>query len=333
MTASSANCSVSRTLDIVADPWAFLVLREAWFGVRRFEEFRRLLGMPRGTLSARLTHLCSNDMLRRHRYQTNPNRSEYRLTAKAADLYPSMLVLMRWGDRWHADSPGPPLLLRHNICAQQCHADVVCSKCREPTPIASVSYRPGPGAGFESVPLLPRMRRSSKPENFLRHRDCSVAKTMLIIGDRWTYLIMREAYFGEHRFHRVQRNLGISTNTLSNRLHRLCSERIFERRRYTLNPERFEYRFTEKGRELYAVMISLMRWGDRWLAGDGGAPLRLRHCECGHDFQALVVCSECRAPIQMGEISYKHQPGVRAYEDQSTAASSNNTERYVAGEA
>ena len=95
----------------------------------------------------------------------------------------------------------------------------------------------------------------------------------------------------------------------------------------------FEYRFTEKGRELYAVMISLMRWGDRWLAGDGGAPLRLRHCECGHDFQALVVCSECRAPIQMGEISYKHQPGVRAYEDQSTAASSNNTERYVAGEA
>ena len=333
MTAISVNCSVSRTLDIVADPWTFLVLREAWFGVRRFEKFRRLLGMPRGTLSTRLTHLCSNDMLRRHRYQTNPNRSEYRLTAKAADLYPSMLVLMRWGDRWHADPLGPPLQLRHDVCTQRCHADVVCSKCREPVLITSVTYRPGPGAGFESVPPLPRMRRSSKPENFLRHRNCSVARTMQIIGDRWTYLIMRETYFGEHRFHRVQQNLGISTNTLSNRLHRLRSEGIFERRCYTLNPERFEYRFTEKGRELYVVMISLMRWGDRWLAGDAGAPLRLRHGKCGHEFLALVVCSECRAPIQMGEMSYEHRSGVHVHEDQLTTATSDNTERYVAGEA
>jgi DNA-binding HxlR family transcriptional regulator len=333
MTACSANCSVSRTLDIVADPWTFLVLREAWFGVRRFEEFRHLLGVPRGTLSARLTHLCSNDMLRRHRYQTNPSRSEYRLTAKAADLYPSMLVLMRWGDRWHANSPGPPLLLRHNVCTQQCHADVVCSRCREPAPIESVSYRPGPGAGFESSPRLPRMRRSSKPENFLRHRDCSVARTMQIVGDRWTYLIMREAYFGEYRFHRVQHNLDISTNTLSNRLHRLCNEGIFERRRYSPNPERFEYRFTEKGRELYAVMISLMRWGDRWLAGDSGAPLRLRHRECGHDFQALIVCSECRAPIQIGEMSYKHRSGAQTHEDRSTALDGDNAERHAAGEA
>ena len=333
MTASSAICSVSRTLDIVADPWTFLVLREAWFGVRRFEEFRRLLGMPRGTLSARLAHLCGNDMLCRRRYQTNPDRSEYRLTPKSADLYPSMLVLMHWGDRWRAESSGPPLLLRHNVCAHQCHADVVCSECREPVPIVSVRYGPGPGAGFESAAPLPRMRRSSKPENFLRHRDCSVARTMQIVGDRWTYLIMREAYFGEHRFHRVQHNLGISANTLSNRLHRLCKEGIFERRSYSLNPKRFEYRFTEKGRELYAAMIALMRWGDRWLAGDAGAPLRLRHRKCGHDFHALVVCSECRAPIQMGEMSYKHRSGVQSRDDKSTAKAGDNAEQLAAGEA
>jgi len=306
---ASSNCSVSRTLDIVADPCSFLVLRVAWFGVRRFDVFRRQLGMPRGTLSARLKHLVAHTMLYRERYQGYPERFEYRLTLKAADLYPSMLVLMHWGDRWLAEQ-GPPLLLQHRRCAQYMHAVVVCGECRKPVSITDVGYRPGPGAGLVQTAPAKRMRRSSKPENFLKHRECSVARVMQIVGDRWTYLILREAFFGAHRFHEVQRNLGVSANILSNRLQRLLDYGVFDRSRYAVAPERFEYRFTGKGQQLYAGFISLMRWGDHWLAGETGAPLLLTHVTCGLEFEPLIVCSECRQPIEMRDMQYEPGPGA-----------------------
>ena len=306
---ASSNCSVSRTLDIVADPWTFLVLREAWFGVRRFDVFRRQLGMPRGTLTARLKHLVAHAMLYRVRYRRYPERFEYRLTPKAADLYPSMLVLMHWGDRWLAER-GPPLRLQHRSCGQYMHAVVVCGGCREPVNITDVAYRPGPGAGVTRVAPAKRMRRSSKPENFLKHRQCCVARVMQIVRDRWTYLILREAFFGARRFHEVQRTLGVSANILTNRLQRLLDYGIFARRRYALAPERFEYRFTARGQQLHASFISLMRWGDRWLVGDTGAPLLLTHVACGLDFEPLTVCSECRQPIEMRDMKYEPGPGA-----------------------
>ncbi len=261
--------------------------------------------MPRGTLSSRLHHLVSQGMLKRLEYQAKPVRHEYRLTTKAADLYPGMLVMMRWGDKWLSEETGPPVTLQHKTCGSSCHAQVVCSSCNDEIEIFDVTYRAGPGAGFSNREPLHNMRRSSKPENFLRYRECSVARTMTIIGDRWTYLIMREAFFGVHRFHGVHQNLGVSTNILSDRLNRLLETGIFERRIYSKTPERSEYRFTQKGRELYGVMISFMRWGDKWLATKKGLPLVLHHTRCDNDFSPVVVCSHCGQKIEMHEMTYQ----------------------------
>lgn len=306
-----AHCSVSRALEIVADPWTFLVLREAWFGVKRFDVFRQKLGMPRGTLTTRLQHLVSQGMLKREEYQSKPTRHEYKLTSKAADLYPGMLTMMRWGDSWLNDKNEPPLLLKHTKCGVSCHAEVVCSSCNDEIRIADVTYCPGPGAGFSDREPLHSMRRSSKPENFLKQRECSVARVMTIIGDRWTYLIMREAFFGVHRFHNVYHNLGISTNILTDRLNRLLDTGLFERRIYCKIPERSEYRFKKKGRELYGIMISLMHWGDKWLATKDGPPLILHHAKCDNDFTADVVCAHCKEKIEMREMSYHFNPDMR----------------------
>lgn len=304
-------CSVARTLDIVADPWTFLVMREAWFGVRRFDQFRANLGMPRGTLSARLEHLVREGLFRRVRYQSLPDRFEYRMTRKGGDLYPSMVVMMHWGDRWLAGPKGPPLRLRHLECGQYCHGEVVCSHCGGAVVAAEVTARPGPGAeGGEVEPLRGRTRRSSKPENFLRARPCSVARTLRIIGDRWTFLLIREAFFGAHRFDEVRRNLGISTNILTNRLQRLVSHGIFRRRQYALGPARFEYRLTDMGKELYPSLITLMRWGDKWLADPAGPPLVLHHDACDHDFHAEVVCSHCHREINQQNMTYSPGPGA-----------------------
>src|SRR3954454_710700 len=104
-----------------------------------------------------------------------------------------------------------------------------------------------------------------------RPPECSIARGMEILGERWTFLILREAFYGVRRFSDMQRNLGIARNILSTRLQNLVSAGIFERRLYQEEPERYEYRLTQAGRDLYPAIVTLMRWGDGRLQGRLGA--------------------------------------------------------------
>lgn len=94
------NCSVAQALEVVGDPWTLLIVRDALFGVRRFDTFQERLGIPRNTLANRLDLLVSHGVLERRRYQDRPARHEYVPTTKGRDLQPVLLTLMRWGDRW-----------------------------------------------------------------------------------------------------------------------------------------------------------------------------------------------------------------------------------------
>jgi len=114
------NCSVARTVGILSDAWAFLVIREAFFGARRFETFRAALGLPRGTLSARLKSLTQQGIFRQVHYAESSSRVEYRLTEAGLDLYPSFMALMQFGDRWLTGKSGPPLVLVHADCGKVC---------------------------------------------------------------------------------------------------------------------------------------------------------------------------------------------------------------------
>ncbi|HEX8104794.1 MAG TPA: helix-turn-helix domain-containing protein [Solirubrobacteraceae bacterium] len=134
-----------------------------------------------------------------------------------------------------------------------------------------------------------------------RPDTCSLARAMELLGERWTFLILREAFWGVRRFSELQRNLGIARNILSSRLQTLVSAGILERRKYRDEPERFEYRLTEMGRDLYPAVVALMRWGDRHLAGEHGAPLVLRHT-CGHDAAPELTCSHCGEAIRAVDI-------------------------------
>ena len=125
---------------------------------------------------------------------------------------------------------------------------------------------------------------------------------MELLGERWTFLILREAFWGVRRFSELQRNLGIARNILSARLQSLVAAGILERRKYRDEPERFEYRLTEMGRDLYPAVVALMRWGDRHLAGEHGAPLVLRHT-CGHDAAPELTCSHCGEALRAREIT------------------------------
>lgn len=301
--------SVRRALEIVSEPWTFLVLRECWFGIRRFGDFRQTLGIPRATLSSRLGLLVTEDMLERRLYRAAPARYEYRLTERGMEMYRPMAVILAWGDRWMSGPEGPPLILVHKTCGRETSAEVACSACRATVSNRTVSYRNGPGAGVEPNLSKHANRRSTRPENLIAARADSVARAMQIIGDRWSFLLIREGFFGRRRFDEVQKRIGIASNILSSRLQLLVEGGIFERHPDAGDARRMEYRFTDKGRDLYQVMLAFMAWGDRWADGGRGRPTILHHHDCGEDFQPVVVCRHCREEIAARDMLYRSGPG------------------------
>jgi DNA-binding HxlR family transcriptional regulator len=126
---------------------------------------------------------------------------------------------------------------------------------------------------------------------------CSIARSLEIVGERWTLLVLRDAFLGVHRFEDFQRSLGVARNVLAERLGRLVDEGVLERRRYQERPERFEYRLTEKGIELWPVMVHLLQWGDRYYADAGGAPMVLAHRDCGGAVDERLDCTACGAKL------------------------------------
>jgi DNA-binding HxlR family transcriptional regulator len=297
------NCSVDRTLTILSDPWSFLVLREMYLGARRFDQIHSVLGLPRSTLSERLARLTAAHIIDRVLYRESPPRFEYRLTARGQDLYLVMLSLLRFGDDWLSRGSKPPLELVHAPCRHTCRPLSVCSACREPIEAVRVGYRDGPGAGTSPPPDLPQRRRFADEDQYERGRPSSVSRTLQIIGDRWTFLILREAFFGVKRFDALQERLQIATNILTDRLNRLVSQQVLWRDRYQDQPERFEYRLTRMGRALYLPMIEMLRWGDRWVSDK--APLILTHLDCGKDFLPLIVCDHCREPLRAHDMRFR----------------------------
>jgi DNA-binding HxlR family transcriptional regulator len=144
----SANCAIGAAVGLIGERSTFLVLREAFNGVRRFDDMQRRTGMPRQVLSQRLARLVAEGLLRKVRYQEagQRGRDEYRLTDKGLDLYPVLVALMEWGDRYGVGPVGPQVLLQHRDCGEpvrlqlSCQAGHVVESAREVTPV------PGPGA-------------------------------------------------------------------------------------------------------------------------------------------------------------------------------------------
>jgi DNA-binding HxlR family transcriptional regulator len=132
---------------------------------------------------------------------------------------------------------------------------------------------------------------------------------MDLLGDWWTPLVLRDAFYGVRRFEEFQRGLGIARTTLTDRLRRLVDEGLMERRAYQSEPVRYEYVLTEKGADFWPVLLAMGRWGDKWLAGEAGPPVTVHHTRCGHDTEAAVVCGACGEPMPIEESRLRMGPG------------------------
>jgi DNA-binding HxlR family transcriptional regulator len=131
---------------------------------------------------------------------------------------------------------------------------------------------------------------------------CSIARTLDVIGEPWSPLILRNSFAGITRFEAMQQTLGISRKVLTERLKWLVANGVLERSEYSSRPPRYEYTLTAKGLELCDLLMVMVRWGDRWLAGEDGPPVLYRHHACGQISHVELHCSVCDRPMRAGDI-------------------------------
>jgi DNA-binding HxlR family transcriptional regulator len=141
---------------------------------------------------------------------------------------------------------------------------------------------------------------------------CSIARTLEVLGERWTLLVIRDVFNGRRRFDQIQENLGVARNVLSTRLALLVDEGILEKRAYQERPPRYEYFLTEKGLDLWPVMISMLHWGDRHLAEPAGPPMLIRHKGCGGIVDDRGYCGECGERLGARDAYTEYGPGAPA---------------------
>ena len=141
--------------------------------------------------------------------------------------------------------------------------------------------------------------------------NCSMARAISVIGDRWTLLILRDCFLRVRKFEDFQERLGITRPILASRLKKLVDEFVLTKVAYQQKPVRYEYRLTPKGLDLYPVLMSIVHWGDVHMAGRKGRPLLHTHELCGKDFDPVMVCSECSEPVAARQVRVHPGPGAK----------------------
>jgi DNA-binding HxlR family transcriptional regulator len=139
---------------------------------------------------------------------------------------------------------------------------------------------------------------------------CSIARTMDVAGEPWSPLIVRNVFIGITRFDQLQQSLGISRKVLAERLRWLTETGVLERREYASHPSRHEYVLTAKGLELFEVLMVMVAWGDKWLAGEAGPPVLYRHHACGEISRAELRCAACGEPMHAPDVDVLPGPGA-----------------------
>ncbi|GGB83804.1 transcriptional regulator [Glycocaulis alkaliphilus] len=267
------NNPVSHAMDVVGEAWTMLILREAFRGARRFDDWLDRLAIARSVLARRLKTLTDAGLLSRRQYQSRPDRFEYVLTAMGRDLYGVAVMLIFWEQDWSPRSD-PSRAIR--LVARDGSGAVVPVMAGEdpkaPILPGDVMPRPGPVPG--QAPALKEMRRR-KVQPAMRASGKPIELGIELFGDYWTNLVLAACFYRVRRYDDFLKTLDVSTSVLADRLDGLVSNGILARKRYQMRPERFEYVLTERGRALYPTVLAFFAWGARWMCEPGKLPVEL----------------------------------------------------------
>lgn len=291
-------CSIWRALEVVGDVPVLLILEQAFLGRHLFNEFVEETGLARSVVSNRLTRLIEAEVLEK----SPALRGGYRLTTKGRGLFPIALMILRWQHLWTESVRGYKVTLLHRSCGQATVPEACCGHCHGAIDPRAVSWEPGPGLS-QVTPVYGRRRMPSVMAK--RGNRLMVDSVIELFGDRWATLVVRACFTGIHRFDEIQRDTLMASNILSDRIERLLSQAIIRAVPYSAHANRFEYRLTQKGRDLYPVLLALLHWGDRWYADTKGPPLLLTHQTCSHPLDLRPGCSACGEALDITNTTFE----------------------------
>lgn len=295
---------VARALQTVGDRWSHLIMRDAFLGVRRFEDLRRRTGASRGTLTARLNAMVDSGLLYRRPYGDAPSRLEYRMTEKGMAFYPVALCMWMWENRWGGEYGLPPRLV-HTRCGKTLNPSIHCTHCDSTIDWRDLMYEPGPGAKLYATALRSTRRRESSATSRRAGVDTTMFHCVDTVGDRWTALLVGALFFGLNRYDDISAALGIATNILADRLRRLLAAGVIEQHLYQEHPPRYEYRLTAKGWDLFQFTVAMHEWGTHWIPAPHGPGLILRHVPCRRRLRTRTVCASCGETVEAREVEIR----------------------------
>lgn len=297
--------SVSRALAAVVDRWTLLILAAAFQGTKRFDDWRTGISISSNILTTRLARLVALGCIEKTAVADGKRRQEYRLTPMGADLYPTALMFWRFDRLWSHRRAMQPSTLTHAACGVAMTPVLVCAHCRQPVDAHDVRYEDGPGAGLERMPSPKSSRRIAAPLDEGAKLHLLAGESIDHFGDRWTQQVLSTFFLGARRFDDIRTQCSVATNILADRLKLLLRQGTLQRRVSTDDPRRHEYVLTPKGMDLYPIILTLMKWGDRWLAGKAGPPLLLYCAQCGHALDAIVVCDQCGGRLDPHDVRFR----------------------------
>ena len=287
--------AVRQAANVLCDRWTLLILLFAHCGVSRFADFRDRCGVASRLLTTRLTMLEEQEVMVRLAYTRRPLRHGYHLTHMGLELFDVFAALRRWEQRWHAGTSGPGLVIEHQACHGSGVApDERCAACRSEISPRGVKLRISQ-KGMRGMPERATSYRRSTMSVATRDPSLTLPlpHALDIFGDKWSIEVVMCAFVRVDTFSGFQSHTGMSTNILADRLARLTAAGILSA------PEagRGTYRLTEKGMDLFAVLVSIEAWADTWLRDRTRSPLRIMHGACGRPLEIANLCGTCGEPL------------------------------------
>ena len=292
------TCSIWRALEVIGDKPTLLLMESYWLGARRFAEFQSQTGLLKTVISDRLRKLMDADCLEKVQYSDRPKRFEYKATKKFLDIYPAALCMLHWEKSWGRQHGKISISLTHKFCGGAADPKPVCGSCDIDLDARDVAWSEGPGIGMMKA-IYGRRRNTSTPTTKTALFD-NIAE---IIGDRWSTLIIRSIFTGLNKFQDIQDDSAIASNILSERLAGLIDKGILEKFQIK-GRKHLRYRLTDKGRDIYPILVALMNWGDKWYPSPKGSPLLLTHKSCDSDLALKLSCSTCAEAVTFMDIEF-----------------------------
>lgn len=293
---------VARAFAVTGDAWTQLILREAFYGARRFSVWRDRLGMPRSVLTDRLHRLVDAGLLEQRGAKGSGTRMEYRLTEMGLDMFGVAVLQGQWERKWARS----PLQERYAMAffdrETGARVEPVIFDHEGGRPIEAHHVRWEAREGLIPIPPPTSRRRRTQP---IETDRAIIDRSTDIIGDYWSWAVLAAAFFRLRRFDEIHEALGVATNILADRLKRLVLQGVLEKRPYQKAPVRFEYRLTEAGAALYPVVLAMHGWSQRWLVAKDEAPLTLIDRSSGEAIAPVVCDRDSGEPLNPRRIHWK----------------------------